>query len=182
MWRKRQSRGDKGVGAVSVQDAFTGGGAQIGNSGNIQNRWEVTNMTTYTRGTQVLRWGGRLRQSFYNDTSVNNFGGAYTFFGGTGPQLDANNQRIPGPLVDLTALERYRRTLLFGQMGLSGAAIRALGGGASQFSLSAGIPTTSVSQFDVGLFINNDWRIRPNLTLSYGLRYETQTNILNYSE
>src|SRR5260370_4567721 len=102
-----------------VQDAFTGGGAQIGNSGNIQNRWELTNMTTYTRGTQVLRWGGRVRQSFYNDTSVNNFGGAYTFFGGTGPQLDANNQPIPVPQVDLTALERYRRTLLFGQMGLS---------------------------------------------------------------
>ncbi len=182
MRTKQTNTGDNTVAAISVQDAFTGGGAQIGNSGNIQNRWELTNMTPYTRGTQVLRWGGRVRQSFYNDTSVNNFGGAYTFFGGTGPQLDANNQPIPGPQVDLTALERYRRTLLFGQMGLSGAAIRALGGGASQFSLSAGIPTTSVSQFDVGLFINNDWRMRPNLTLSYGLRYETQTNIHDYGD
>jgi len=34
-----------------------------------------------------------------------------------------------------------------------------------------------VRQFDVGMFINDDWRMRSNLTLSYGLRYETQTNI-----
>jgi hypothetical protein len=181
--RTRQTNtGDNTVPSISVQDAFTGGGAQIGNSGSIQNRWELTNMTTYTRGTQVLRWGGRLRQAFINDTSVNNFGGSYIFLGGTGPQLDSNNQPIPGSQADLTALERYRRTLLFGQMGLSGADIRALGGGASQFNLSAGIPTTSVRQFDVGLFINDDWRMRPNLTLSYGLRYETQTNIHDYGD
>jgi hypothetical protein len=182
MRTKQTNTGDNTVPAITVQDAFTGGGAQIGNSGNTQNRWELTNMTTYTRGTQVLRWGGRLRQSFYNDTSVNNFGGSYIFLGGTGPQLDANNQPIPGSQADLTALERYRRTLLFEQMGFSGPAIRALGGGASQFNLSAGTPTTSVSQFDVGLFINDDWRMRPNLTLSYGLRYETQTNIHDYGD
>jgi hypothetical protein len=30
---------------------------------------------------------------------------------------------------------------------------------------------------DLGLFAGDDWRARPNFTLSYGLRYETQTNI-----
>src|SRR5439155_26256237 len=125
------------------------------------------NTTTIRHGTRVLRWGGRIRQSFYNDTSVSNFGGTYAFFGGTGPQLDANSQPIAGTSAGLTALERYRRTLLFQQMGLSGAAIRAAGGGASQFSLSAGTPTTSLSQFDIGLFVNNDWRARPNVTVSY---------------
>jgi hypothetical protein len=34
-----------------------------------------------------------------------------------------------------------------------------------------------VTQFDIGLFFNDDWKLRPNLTLSYGLRYEAQTNI-----
>jgi hypothetical protein len=57
-----------------------------------------------------------------------------------------------------------------------------LGGGASQFSLSAGAPTTSVSQFDAGLFVNDDWRARPNLTFSYGLRYETQSNIGDHKD
>jgi len=173
--------GDNTVPAITVQDAFSGGGAQIGNSGNIQNRWELTNLTTHTRGTQVLRWGGRLRQAFINDTSENNFGGSYIFLG-AGPQLDSNNQPIPGTVDNLTAFERYRRTLLFLAMGLSQAEIRARGGGASQFTRSGGIRTTSVSQFDVGLFFNNDWRMRPNLTLSYGLRYEIQTNIHDHGD
>ena len=34
-----------------------------------------------------------------------------------------------------------------------------------------------MNQFDAGLFIQDDWRILPNLTLSPGLRYEIQNNI-----
>jgi hypothetical protein len=182
MRNDRTTNGDNTVPSLSVQGAFTGGGPQIGNSGNLTNHWEVTSSTTYTKGTQVWRFGARLRQSLNDDTSVNNFGGAYTFLGGIGPVLDANNQPIAGTSTDLTALERYRRTLLFQQQGLSAAAIRALGGGASYFSLSAGTPTTDVNQFDIGLFINNDWRARPNLTLSYGVRYETQSNIHDFAD
>src|SRR5262249_9010197 len=40
-----------------------------------------------------------------------------------------------------------------------------------------GNSASSASQFDAGLFVGDDWRVRPNLTLSLGLRYETQTNI-----
>ncbi len=163
--------------ALAVQGAFSNGGAQVGNSGVIANTWELTNTTTYTHGTHTFKWGGRARQSFTDDTSVANFGGTYTFFGGNGPALDANNQPIPNTLIPITALERYRRTLLFQQAGLSAALIRQYGGGASQFSIAAGTPLTSVTQFDIGLFANDDWRIRPNFTLSYGLRYENQTNI-----
>jgi hypothetical protein len=39
-----------------------------------------------------------------------------------------------------------------------------------------------VNQFDAGLFFNDDWRLRPNLTFSYGLRYETQTNIHDFTD
>jgi len=163
--------------AIVVQDAFSSGGAQVGNSGSTSNRWEFTNTTTFTRGTHTFKWGGRLRDASMNSTSVSNFGGTYMFLGQTGPLLDANNQAIAGTSVQLDALEVYRRTLLFQKAGLSDAAIRALGGGAYQFTINAGIPTTSVNQFDIGLFANDDWRVRQNLTVSYGLRYETQTNI-----
>ena len=40
-----------------------------------------------------------------------------------------------------------------------------------------GNPLASVSQTDVGLFITDDWRVNQKLTLSFGLRYENQTNI-----
>jgi Carboxypeptidase regulatory-like domain len=174
---KLSNIGDNSIPGLNVQGAFSGGGSQIGNSGNTANRVELTNMTTLTEKAHTIKWGARFRQSFYSDTSVSNFGGTFAFFGGLGPQLDASNQPIPGTSINISALERYRRTLLFERAGLSTASIRQYGGGASQFTLNAGTPLTSVNQFDIGLFINDDWRMRPNLTLSYGLRYETQTNI-----
>lgn len=45
------------------------------------------------------------------------------------------------------------------------------------FSLTTGNPEQKVSQTDVGLFITDDWRISPGFTMSFGLRYENQTNI-----
>jgi len=51
-----------------------------------------------------------------------------------------------------------------------------LGGGASQFGINTGNAEASVSQTDLAVYAQDDWRIRPNFTLSYGLRYEYQTN------
>ncbi|HEY1732325.1 MAG TPA: carboxypeptidase regulatory-like domain-containing protein [Terriglobales bacterium] len=47
----------------------------------------------------------------------------------------------------------------------------------SQFTLVAGQPLSDVSMIDVGLYAEDEWRIRPNISFSYGLRYETQTGI-----
>jgi hypothetical protein len=55
-------------------------------------------------------------------------------------------------------------------------------GAPSQFSLNAGTPTARVQQTDAGLFVNDDWRLRANLTLSYGLRYEAQTNMRGHAD
>ncbi len=173
---------DNSIPAIIVQGAFESGGAQVGDSSSLTNNGELTNTSTYTKGRHVFKWGARLRESALDDRSVNNFGGTFTFFGGLGPELDANNRAIAGTTVQLSALEVYRRTLLFQQKGLSAAAIRQLGGGASQFSLGAGIPATAVNQFDAGVFVNDDWRVKPNLTFSYGLRYEAQTNIGDHGD
>src|SRR5207302_9463773 len=43
--------------------------------------------------------------------------------------------------------------------------------------VSAGNPLISPSQFDAGPFFQDDWRVKPNVTLSLGMRYEVQTNI-----
>jgi hypothetical protein len=85
-------------------------------------------------------------------------------------------------LGDISSIESYRRTLLFEQSGFSAAQIRQLGGGATQFSINAGNPLISASQFDLGAYVGDDWKVRPNLTLSLGLRYETQTNIHDWRD
>ena len=163
--------------ALNVNESFSGGGSQVGASANMQNRAELTNFTSWTHGNHFLKVGARVRHVNVESISPGNFGGTYTFGGGFGPQLDANDQIVPGPAIEISSLERYRRTLLFSRAGLSAAQIRLLGGGATQFSIAGGNPEATVKQTDVAFYIQDEWKLRPNLTLSPGLRYENQTNI-----
>ena len=82
----------------------------------------------------------------------------------------------------ISSIEQYRRTLLFQQMGYSPQVIRQLGGGATQFSINTGDPVVYVGGADIGLFVGDDWKLKPNLTLSLGARYETQENIRDRSD
>jgi len=182
---RAEQSGDNDVPTIRVLDAFTGGGAQIGLAFNRENRWELSNHTSLAHGSHTLKFGARVRGVRLEDFSPNNFGGALTFAGGLAPQLDGGDQVIRDAggnpmLAPITSLERYRRTLLFQRQGLAGAQIRALGGGATQLQITGGEPEARVSQWDFGGFAQDDWRVRPNFTLSAGLRYENQSNISSH--
>ena len=168
--------------ALTVQDSFSGGGSQTGATSNLQKRMELQNFTSWSEGNHFLKVGGRVRWVGIDSVSPGNFGGSYTFSGGPGPLLDANDQIILGSnglpqLVQLSSLERYRRTLLFERQGFSPSAIRTLGGGATQFSIAGGNPLATVGQADVAFFLQDEWKLTPQLTISPGLRYENQTNV-----
>ena len=188
-----QGFGDNTLPAINVSQAFNAGGAQVGQNYDIENHYELQNYTSLTNGRHALKFGMRVREVGLNSLSPNNFGGTFSFTGGFVPTLDANNNPVvPGVVCDsiaqtpgcqtVTSIERYRRTLLFQKMGLSPQQVRALGGGATQFSIATGAPFAGVSQTDLGFFIQDDWRVRPNLTVSLGLRYEYQTNISDHKD
>jgi hypothetical protein len=52
----------------------------------------------------------------------------------------------------------------------------------SEFNLNAGNSQARVAVADASVFAQDDWKIRPNLTLSYGLRFETQTYIPDHTD
>ena len=174
--------GDNSLAAINVLDAFNGGGAQTGLADQRSNGYEFNNSTSYLMGKHSFKFGGRVRGSTLNDISPNNFGGTYSFAGGVGPELDANNNAIlGGAMIPITSLERYRRTLLFQGLGYTPSQIRMLGGGASQLTINGGNPQANVTQWDAGLFGTWDWRASARLTFSGGLRWEDQTNISNHN-
>ncbi|HET9713945.1 MAG TPA: TonB-dependent receptor, partial [Pyrinomonadaceae bacterium] len=176
---RAQQDGNNTIPTIVVQDAFIAGGSAIGLAHNDEDRWELQNYSTWTKGRHILRFGVRVRGVKITDFSPQNFGGTFTFSGGNAPQLDANNQIIRDRVTNLpvmgpiTSIERYRRTLLF----QGNPDMRALGGGVTQFSIAGGEPEATVSQTDLGTFIQDEWRIKPNLTFTAGFRYERQTNI-----
>ncbi len=145
---------------LQVLGAFNGGGAQIGNSSDLQNSYEFQNYTSILHGAHSWRFGVRLRGLADDNVSEQNFGGTFTF----------------------TSIDAYRITLLGLQQQLSPAQVHAMGGGASQFSINGGTPNLTLHQFDAGVFAGDDWKLRPNFLLSIGARYETQTNIHDHSD
>ncbi|HEX8337268.1 MAG TPA: carboxypeptidase regulatory-like domain-containing protein [Pyrinomonadaceae bacterium] len=166
---------------VDVLGAFTGGGPSFVAADTFTKRLWLQDAVTWIRGDHTFRAGVRARFTHFRDTTQSNFAGTYTFAGGSAPALDANNQPVlaggQAVLVPVSSIERYRRTLLFQSLGLSPSEIRLRGGGASQFSINVGAPDLTVTLWELGTFVQDDWRIRPNFTLSLGLRYEAQTNI-----
>ena len=171
--------------AIVVLDSFLGGSSPVGVAESTRGRFELGDYTTFTLGKHTLRAGARLRRISITDLSPYNYDGTVTYGGGLAPQLNSNNQIVLDtnghPVIGpITSIERYRRTLFFQEKGRSNAEIRALGGGATQFSIAGGDAEIRVSQTDLGTFIQDDWRVRPNLTVGLGLRYEVQSNIKSY--
>ena len=129
---------------IRVLDAFTSGGANVGNAFNKEDRLEFQDFLTVVHRNHLIKLGARVRNVHVFDASPGNFAGTFTF----------------------TSLDQYRDTILH----VSGA-------GPTQFSIAGGDPNAEVRRTDVGLFAQDDWRLHPNLMVSIGLRYETQTNI-----
>ena len=98
-----EQNGNNTLPTILVQDAFISGGSQVGLAHNNEDRWELQNYSTWTKGRHILRFGARLRGVSINDFSPQNFGGTFIFSGGEAPQLDANNQIV----LDKTATRFY---------------------------------------------------------------------------
>lgn len=140
---------------IEVPEAFVGGGSTMGVSGLTENRYEFHDVLSLIRGQHNLKMGGRLRVINEANRSMENYNGTFTF----------------------TSLEAYQITEAGLRDGLGASQIRALGGGASQFAFASGNPVAEVAQLDAAVFVQDDWRVRNDLTLSAGLRFEKQTNI-----
>ena len=145
---------------VMVLGAFTGGGNSMGVSTDSQNQYEVQNLTSLFFGKHTLVVGGRLRDMQDSNTSDANFYGTFTF-----PSLNAYQ-----------AAEQTLQTCTQG--GGTGCEVS----GASQFKIVTGRPLASVNLLDVGLFAQDDWQLHPGMTLSLGLRWETQNDIHDHSD
>jgi hypothetical protein len=52
----------------------------------------------------------------------------------------------------------------------------------TEYDVTAGNPTAAVNLFDGAAFFEDDWSARPNLTVSYGVRFEGQNRISDHAD
>ena len=149
--------------SVRVTGAFNGGGASRNIAANNKN-YELQNYTSFIAGPHTLKFGGRVRANHNVDISSTNFQGTFTFASITAYQLT-----VQGLQANKTVAQIRADCLATGK-GNNDC-------GPNQFTIAAGTPQAVVNVMDTGLYLQDDWRLRPNLTLSGGLRFETQTKV-----
>lgn len=155
--------------SIGVQGAFTGGGSSQGAQSDHADHYEFQNYTSLSRGKHFVKFGVRLRAIHDVNASTAGFYGSFTF-----PNLTVGDCH---PAICTYSYQTAVQALAQGANQAPGA---------SQFSITAtpsgAAAVVPVTMVDAGLYVQDDFKVRPTLTLSYGLRFETQTGIRDHAD
>jgi hypothetical protein len=137
----------------TASDGYTLNGNNSGHYTNQPyNTYQLFNSYTWVRGQHTIKFGGEVRLQDFTNINWANSTGTFTFDTGTWVKQTSN------------------------------ATAPTLGGSMAQFLLglptSGSYPINAQSKADAyydALFVQDDWRLKPNLTLNLGLRWEKDT-------
>ena len=165
-YRNWTSSNGNEVPQINVAGAFVIGGNGLGDTHDRTKHFELQNNTSVAHGTQTIRFGVRTRRDGDQSNQPNGFNGTFTFLG----------------TAALSSIEQYEQNVTLSQQGYSEAELQSMGYGPSRFTIQAGQSYISAERYDVAPFVQDDWRVRPTLTLSVGLRYEIQTLVSDHRD
>jgi hypothetical protein len=175
-----------GIPTLQIQGAFSGGGSSAGLYNDTQDRYELQNITYMNFGKHSIKYGGRARVTKDDNASDSRFNGLYSFGSRIDPAVaGCAVSNPPSTCPQISGIQAYLLTLSGLAQNQSMATIIANGGGASFYSLNfnpIGTARANETWVDGALFIQDDWRIKTNVTLSSGLRYETQNNLGDHAD
>jgi hypothetical protein len=163
-WRHSEQTAFSSAPSVQVAGYFTGGGASGQNRNDREHDFEMDEDVLFTGGKQELKAGIQSLGMFVRSHDPDNFNGTYLFGGGAAPVLSGNSQPTT-QTTTIDALEQYRRA----QRGLAG-------GMPTTYQLTRGTALVPLTQWQVGLYVQDAIKLAPRFTVNTGFRYALQTS------
>jgi hypothetical protein len=137
--------GRTGLPFVDVSGGFAIGNGWEGELPQVGNSFMWTDSLTWVKGSHTMKFGADIRRARFDQTLYYNVSGEYTFDSSTENSV-LYNDNYPGYLLGLD--DTYEQ----------GSAQR-----------------ENIRNTGVYLFAQDSWKIKPSLTLNYGLRWELDT-------
>src|SRR3984957_11260690 len=122
----------------------------------VEKRYQFTDNFSWTIGRHNTKFGADVNYLPLTAIFTVNYGGVYDFGSFSSSALGFTSP-IPGtPFPDLSPVQSYGA-------GLPG-----------DFVQGIGSPSDSFKNIPIGAFWQDSWRVNPNVTLNYGLRYDVE--------
>ena len=134
-----------GLPFVNISGGVNFGNGWEGELPQVGNSFMWADNLSWVKGTHTFKYGADVRRQRFDQTLYYNVNGNFTF-NSTGPDAIASSDNYPGFLLGLA--DSYTQ----------GSAQR-----------------ENVRSTGVYLFAQDSWKIKPNVTLNYGLRWELDT-------
>ena len=155
---------------VGVGGYFSGGGSGSQFSNAHSDHLELQNMTTMSAGAHAIKFGLWARDNRSATSSDGGFNGSFSF-----PSLGAYVATLNGMAQGQTVAQIAAVCTPQDVQNWGGCI-------PNRLSYTAGNQRYAANVFDASLYFQDDWKVNQFLTLSGGLRFETQNHIADHSD
>ena len=132
----------------------------------VENRYQFTDNFSWTKGNHATKFGGDVNYLPITATFTVNYGGVYDF-----GALAASNALPTSANAAIANFTATNPSIGVPQLN----AVQAYGFGVpADFIQGIGSPSDSFHNIPIGLFWQDSWRVRHNLTINYGVRYDLE--------